>query len=378
MFEARDFAATSRKTLDNPARRLDNTVVWGKGFGRRSGDPPRPQAIRLFIDLVFTVHSEVIVPGEIRERSQSMPLHTTPRRGFTLVELLVVIAIIGTLMGLLLPAVQSAREAGRRNTCANNLNQLGKAVVAYDGRQNQIPGWRNPALRAGGHLYSWPVMLLQDLERRDLFNLGLATGTIGVDTQISLFLCPSSPVDQNTPAVIAYAGNCGREYQPANSRKGDGVFFNQVNPGAKTIGLDFVGSGDGTSNTLLFTERCGGNTSGLVQWNATQVSGTMTFTLPIVTPGFVLSGTAATGKVINGSGTLTVPGGSSLEAADAFPSSNHPGGVNVVFCDGHNQFLRDTISPQVLSQLMTSRTDFASSPYSDPASLPLLREELYK
>ena len=67
-----------------------------------------------------------------------MKVTRTPA-GFTLVELLVVIAIIGTLMGLLLPAVQSAREAGRRNTCSNNLNQMGKAVMAYEGQNSSMP-----------------------------------------------------------------------------------------------------------------------------------------------------------------------------------------------------------------------------------------------
>jgi prepilin-type N-terminal cleavage/methylation domain-containing protein len=297
---------------------------------------------------------------------------TIKKSGFTLVELLVVIAIIGTLMGLLLPAVQSAREAGRRNTCSNNLSQLGKAVVAFDGRNSVVPGWRNPNISATlapsaaptttPH-YSWPIPLLPNLERRDIFNAAMNNATAGALTAtpyIDLFVCPSTPPDSTSTPVLAYAANCG-SYGPAGggANKGDGVFFDSAGASPQRIGLDFIGGGDGTANTLLFSERAGANMTTSSQWSTQQT----TFSASNgTTPGFVLPVTpTASGKVINsGSGTVA----STSSAFFHFPSSNHPGGVVAAFCDSHVMFLKDSITPTVYAQLMTSKSDVASSTYS--------------
>jgi prepilin-type N-terminal cleavage/methylation domain-containing protein/prepilin-type processing-associated H-X9-DG protein len=295
-----------------------------------------------------------------------MPPITKTRRGFTLVELLVVIAIIGTLMGLLLPAVQSAREAGRRNSCMNNLNQLGKAVLQYDTQNSAIPGWRNrhPNKTNLVDMPSWPVPILPMLERRDIYNLWEQNLT-PQSPFMSIFSCPTSPPDTPNTPVLAYAGNVGTGAKvpgtgATNQYKGDGVFLDTVGSGLVTparTNLDVISGKDGTSNTLLFSERCGllrqqpnwPNLAASPSYEEGVPAPTFFTTNPVFGISSVLgSGTAQNQRLIN-----LVENPPSAASAVA-PSSNHPGGVVAVFCDGHNKFLRDNISRQVYAHLLTS------------------------
>src|SRR5262245_14795672 len=103
---------------------------------------------------------------------RSQTVRFVHRRGFTLVELLVVIAIIGVLVALLLPAIQSAREAARRSQCANNLKQLGLAFLNYESTFQTLPFaytlYRQPSAAGGMIAHSWGVMILPYLEQGNL------------------------------------------------------------------------------------------------------------------------------------------------------------------------------------------------------------------
>lgn len=144
-------------------------------------------------------------------------------RGFTLVELLVVVAVVGTLVALLLPAVQAAREASRRSACASQLRQVALAVLAHESAQGRLPRSgisqvrRDPATDApivnpwGGFQLSWAVLVLPHLDEPALADR--------FDTTKSVSLQPADAVG-GTPAVFV----CPSEGSAATAFDLPGVF----------------------------------------------------------------------------------------------------------------------------------------------------------
>lgn len=153
------------------------------------------------------------------------------RLGFTLVELLVVIAIIGVLVALLLPAVQAAREAARRNSCVNNLKQIGLAVQTYHDARGVFPEGRLDRRQEGA---SWAFRLLPYLEQNNIYDAFDETVPVydtanaqAMRTPVETFVCPSrrTPAadrdfdnNDDPPIVTAaaaggdYAGNAGLDF----------------------------------------------------------------------------------------------------------------------------------------------------------------------
>ena len=309
-------------------------------------------------------------------------------RAFTLVELLVVMTIIGMLMALLLPAVQNAREAGRRTACTNNLFQLALAAIRSDEQSGFIPGWRNKSPRptdttssGGPPIYnqtvSWPVPLLPFMERNDIYkNWVNFTGTGVQAPYIAFFVCPSSPPDALTQPTLSYAANCGSANLGTATapRKWDGVMLDTTNSQLGRMSFDDVASGDGTPFTILLTERCGpGNVKGNVPlfqtwWDRRNMSAvgfdfsnTSTYTAfqPGPVPGIGLTITSnATIKIVN---NISQAGGGGNPGFISMPSSNHPGGVVTAFCDGHTAFVKDTVKLDVFAQLLSADGNAASN-----------------
>ena len=146
------------------------------------------------------------------------------RAGFTLIELLVVISIIGVLASLLLPAVQSSREAARRSQCLNNLKQLGLAISNYESLHATLPPGRVRSRVDGlGLVFSAFAQILPQLDQKPVydsinFNLNADRGIGGPEndtarrTRFAAFLCPSdttSDADKPDQAPTNYQMNAG-------------------------------------------------------------------------------------------------------------------------------------------------------------------------
>jgi prepilin-type N-terminal cleavage/methylation domain-containing protein/prepilin-type processing-associated H-X9-DG protein len=158
-------------------------------------------------------------------------------RAFTLVELLVVIAIIGILIGLLLPAVNAAREAGRRTQCQNNLKQIGLALLAYHDARGAFPDGASifvPAQCSSGDCRGTPVyvaimpyMELSSWERN--FNYQDKWGWSGwwnahpemATTRMPIYICPSDARASQYPNIRDYFGVTGGKTLTVHNWRGD-------------------------------------------------------------------------------------------------------------------------------------------------------------
>jgi prepilin-type processing-associated H-X9-DG protein len=279
---------------------------------------------------------------------------------------LVVIAIIAVLIALLLPAVQSAREAARRAQCVNNLKQLALAAANYESTNGTYPPanlytpFGNSQFGASEFVRMAPYLEQSPIYSAFNFNFSYASpanSTVG-GVSIATLICPSDPT-AGAPGQITGASyglsqtlnlTQGRTYYFGNGGPWNANGFNVVggfgadpNLGSHQLGV-IVDQGnvtiasvtDGTSNTLMFSENGHGfispsTSSGYHWWNDGD-------------PGTTVFETRFPPNVWKKYGGL--PGSWLINN----PMSFHPGGVNASFCDGSVRFIKDTIDSWTMQQ----------------------------
>jgi len=281
----------------------------------------------------------------------AVPRRNNRQRGFTLVELLVVIAIIGILVALLLPAVQSAREAARRTQCLNNVVQVGLSLHSYEFHFESLPpGVTNPdgPIRnepQGNHV-SWIVKVLPYLEQNVLYRKFDQAAGAYADVNAELravrlrpLECPTNNLpntnEAKTIAHSSYAG-CHHDAEAPIDKDNHGLLF--LNSKIKYAQIY-----DGSSSTILLGELIV-SPEGLGWASGTRA--TLRNTSAIEAGQAYLGTGQARDAEKERAGTLAVGGFGSF----------HPGGANFGFADGSTRFLSKNTDPTVL-RLLGNRAD---------------------
>jgi prepilin-type N-terminal cleavage/methylation domain-containing protein/prepilin-type processing-associated H-X9-DG protein len=319
------------------------------------------------------------------------------RRGFTLVELLVVITIIGILIGLLLPAVQAARETARRIQCGSNQRQMAIALHNYAGRTTHFPGFMNlltgtlSAASGGTFNASWIVEILPEMGDVSLYESILqncSSTAPAVCVTKNVFLCPTDTPPSVGAGTTYCSFVCNRGVNQRNNLN-LGVFqnctgFTGTNCTGTAIPKIYTAPGkikDGDTNTLMLSEQvfqCASN-------NIPTLGGASS-TPPL--EGYYRSSSNTTYGEWNNAGTdlgteiglcfnigsfesytatelKWISSGSDPRMTDRV-MSRHPGGLNVSYCDGHQKFISYTIDIGVFMHIATPNDREAATFYNDP------------
>jgi prepilin-type N-terminal cleavage/methylation domain-containing protein/prepilin-type processing-associated H-X9-DG protein len=284
--------------------------------------------------------------AQIHYSAKRKPIMTTlgraaRRRAFTLIELLVVIAIIGTLIALLLPAVQKVRAAANRLKCANNLKQIGIALHLYHDSFLVFPQ-AYATLKCFSPPQDdahpcWLMSILPYIEQDNLYQLGVGEYA---SHMVALYHCPSDPRTDGYKGslgtfgvtdYVAVNGNDFYYYGPNNIKDGDqGVMYRN----SRTRMTDIT---DGSSNTVMVGERPPSTDMLLGWWTYTELDSTLSarniYTYPLYKDCPVPA--------------LFSPGSLSNKCDANHFWSLHSGGANWLFADGSVHFLSYAASPMI-------------------------------